>query len=226
MENNMQTDNTTAVQTAIDLACVFASPLLNSGQQRLGQLAIDVSLTVFSRMVLTDDADNATKIQALKSYLSNSSGWDNYKQDFYNFLATKRFDNLKTLLLENKVVWQGMEDSLPLIAAQWAQSAIWGVRFVQDVVSPKSNAPKQALYALLESPPQDFYETFFYGKAVRAVEDSCRIVAKAQRMNQDLLNDIAANKFLSVSEVQAKIQERRKEVQALGGKHNIPPGVE
>lgn len=222
----MQTDNTTAVQTAIDLACVFASPLLNSGQQRLGQVAIDVSLTVFSRMVLTDDADNFTKIQALKSYLSNSSGWDNYKQDFYNFLATKRFDNLKTLLLENKVVWQEMEGSLPLIAAQWAQSAIWGVRFVQDVVSPKSNAPKQALYALLENPPQDFYETFFYGKAVKAVENACRIVAKAQQMNQELLNDIASNNFLSVADVQTKIQERRNVVSGSAPAHGFPPGPE
>lgn len=222
----MQTDNTTAVQTSIDLAYLFANPLLNSGQLVLADLAIDVSLAVFSRAVLTDDTDSALQIEALKSYLSNSSGWDNYKQEFYNFLATNRFDNLKTLLLENKVMWQGMEDSLPSIAAQWAQSGIWGVRFAKDVVSPKSNAPKQALYALLENPPADFYETFFYGKAVRAVEESCKIVAKAQRMNQELLNDIASNNFLSVADVQAKIQERRNVVSGSAPAHGFPPGPE
>lgn len=223
----MQTDTTTAVQTAIDLACVFASPFLNAGQEKLGHLAIDVSLAVFSRMVLTDEADNAIKVQGLKSYLSNSNSVENYQQEFFNFLAFNDFDNLKTLIKEKLGDWPEINKSLPLIASQWSQNAQkWGVRFGKDVVSTNNTAKKQTLYTLLRDPPEDFYEMFFYNKAVRDVQMSNRVVRAAQRMNQDLLNDIASNNFLSVAEVQDKIQQRRKEVQSLGGKHNVPPGVE
>lgn len=224
----MQTDNTTAVQTAIDLACVFASPLLNSGQEKLGQLAIDVSLAVFSRMVLTDEADNAIKIQALKSYLSNSNGLKSYQHEFYKFLAFNDFDNLKTLLTENKVKWRGMEKNIPLIAKNWSQSfggPSVGVVFTEELTHGHFSQ-KQALYTLLKNPPEDFYETFFYAKALRVVETSNKLVESAQRMNEQLLNDIASQNFLSVADVQAKIQERRNEVKALGGKHNVPPGIE
>lgn len=223
----MQTDNTTAVQTSIDLACLFANPLLNSGQSTLARLAMDVSLTVFSRAVLTDEVDGALKIEALKSFLSNSTGLDNYKQEFYNFLANDDFSNLKTLLTENNVVWQIMENSLPSISAQWAQSNFgWGVRFNKDMVLTNNNAQKQALYALLENPPADFYETFFYNKAITAVERSNMIVAKAQHINQGLLNDIASNNFLSVADVQAKIQERRNVVSGSAPAYGFPPGPE
>lgn len=223
----MQTDNTTAVQTAIDLACVFASPLLNSGQQRLGQVAIDVSLTVFSRMVLTDDADNLTKIQALKSYLSNSNSVGHYEQEFCNFLGFNNFDNLRTLISENIGNWPEIEKILPLIFVQWAESTTkWGVKLLKDMVSTHQTFKKNSLYALLENPPQDFYETFFYNKAVQAVVTSNAIIQTAQRMNQELLNDIAANKFLSVAEVQAKIQERRNVVSGSAPAHGFPPGPE
>ena len=224
----MQTDNTTAVQTAIDLACLFANPLLNSGQQRLGQLAVDVSLAVFSRLVLTDDADNTLKIAALKSYLSNSNGLKSYQHEFYNFLETNDYDNLKTLLTENKVKWRGMEKNIPLIAKNWSQSlggSSVGVVFTEELTHGHFSQ-KQALYTLLKNPPEDFYETFFYGKALRSVETSNKLVESAQLMNQQLLKDIAAQNFLSVADVQAKIQERRNEVKALGGQRNIPPGVE
>lgn len=222
----MQTDTTTAVQTAIDLACVFASPFLNSGQEKLGHLAIDASLAVFSRMVLTDEADNAIKVQGLKSYLSNSNSVENYQQEFFNFLAFNDFDNLKTLIKEKLGDWPEINKSLLLIASQWSQNAHkWGVRFGKDVPTDNT-AKKQALYTLLRDPPEDFYEMFFYNKAVRDVQMSNKVVRAAQRMNQDLLNDIASNNFLSVAQVQDKIQQRRKEVQALGGKHNVPPGVE
>jgi len=224
----MQTDTTTAVQTAIDLACVFASPFLNSGQEKLGHLAIDVSLSVFSRMVLTDEADSAVKIDALKSYLSNSNGVENYQQEFYNFLAFNDFGNLKTLITENVGEWNEINKSLPLIASQWSQNANkWGVRFIKDVVSTNNNNKKQAMYALLRDPPEDFYEMFFYNKAVRDVQMSNQIVRTAQRMNQELLNDIASNNFLSVAQVQDKIQQRRKEVNT-GKKRSIrlPPGPE
>jgi len=223
----MQTDNTTAVQTAVDLACLFAKPLFNSGQTTLARFAIEVSLTVFSRAVLTDELDSTLKIEALKSYLSNSNSLENYQQDFHIFLATDNFANLKALFFEKNVVWHGMEQSLPSIAAKWAESTWgWGVRFAGDVVSPKSNAPKQALYALLENPPSDFYETFFYGKAVKAVEASNQIVETAQRMNQQLLEDIASQKFLSVAQVQAKIQERRNVVSGSAPSRSFPPGAE
>lgn len=224
----MQTDNTTAVQTAIDLACLFANPLLNSGQEKLGHLAIDVSLTVFSRMVLTDEVDGALKIDALKSYLSSSNSLQNYQQDFYNFLAADKFDNLKTLCIEQMGQWDEMEKSFPLIASHWAQSTIgWGARLPKDVVSTHNGAQKQALYNLLENPPADFYEMFFYGKAVNAVAAANKIVETAQRMNQELLKDIDAHTFLSVAEVQAKIQARRNEINT-GAKRSIhpPPGPE
>jgi len=223
----MQTDNTTAVQTAIDLACLFANPLFNSAQDRLARLAVDVSLTVFSRAVLTDDVDGALKIEALKSYLSNSNSLENYQQEFYNFLAGDNFSNLKALLLEHKVAWSGMEASFSSIAGQWAANTVgWGVKFTKDVVSTNNPAQKKAVYALLENPPLDFYETFFYGKAVKDVEVSNQIVETAQRMNQELLNDIAANKFLSVSEVQAKIQERRQQPNGSAPSRSFPPGAE
>lgn len=223
----MQTDNTTAVQTAIDLACLFANPLLNSGQEKLARLAIDVSLTVFSRMVLTDDADSTLKIDALKSYLSNSNGLVNYQQDFYNFLAADNFDNLKTLINENVGDFDGLEKKFPFIATEWAQSTSgWGVKLKQDMISTNRFALKSSFYALLENPPADFYETFFYGKSVRAVAAANEIVESAQRINQFLLNDIASQKFLSVAEVQAKIQERRNEVKGFGSARSLSPGAE
>lgn len=225
----MQTDNNTAVQTAIDLACLFANPLLNSAQAKLANLAIDVSLTVFSRAVLTDDMDGELKIEALKSYLSNSNSLGNYQQDFYNFLADDNFQNLEALLVENMGGWVGIEKTLPLIATQWAQSTIgWGVRFTKDVVTTNNTAQRTALYNLLQNPPADFYETFFYGKAVQAVEMSNQIFETAQRINQQLLEDIASQKFLSVAQVQSKIQERRNEVNIREDKRSIrlPPGAE
>lgn len=225
----MQTDNTTAVQTAIDLACLFAKPLFNSGQSTLARFSIEVALTVFSRAVLTDELDSTLKIEALKSYLSNSNELENYKSDFYMYLAATNFENLKTLFFEKNLTWQRMEQDLPTIAAQWAQSTFgWGVRFAKDVVSTNDPAQKKAVYALLENPPSDFYETFFYGKAVKAVEVSNQIVDSAQHMNQQLLEDIASQRFLSVAQVQEKIQERRNDVKLREDKRSIrlPPGPE
>lgn len=225
----MQTDNTTAVKTAIDLACLFAKPLFNSAQDRLANLAIDMSLTVFSRVVLTDQIDSEIKIEALKSYLSNSNSLDNYQQDFYNFLAGDGFANLKTLINENVGDFPGLENKFYFIATEWAQSTLgWGIKLNQDLISTNGLARKQAFYKLLENPPADFYETFFYGKAVRAVEASNQIVETAQRMNQQLLEDIASQKFLSVAQVQNKIQERRNEVNIREDKRSIrlPPGAE
>lgn len=224
----MQTDNTTAVQTAIDLACLFANPLLNSGQEKLARLAIDVSLTVFSRMVLTDEIDGEIKIEALKSYLSNSNSLQKHQQDFYNFLAADNCNNLKTLLDEKNIQWPQINNNIRWIASKWSQSTRqWGVAFEDsDLLTIKPAEQKQAFYTLLKNPPADFYETFFYGKAVGAVAAANEIVERAQRMNQELLNDIAAQKFLSVAEVQAKIQERRNVVSGSGPARSLPPGAE
>lgn len=224
----MQTDNTTAVQTAIDLACLFANPLLNSGQEKLARLAIDVSLTVFSRMVLTDEIDGEIKIEALKSYLSNSNSLQKHQQDFYNFLAADNCNNLKTLLDEKNIQWSQINNNIRWIASKWSQSTRqWGVAFEDsDLLTIKPAEQKQAFYTLLKNPPANFYEMFFYGKAVKAVETSNKIVETAQRMNQELLADIAAQKFLSVAEVQAKIQERRNVVSGSGPARSLPPGAE
>lgn len=81
----MQIDSNEAIQHAIELSDLFAQPLFSSGRQQLGELAIEVGLAVFSRMILSDDPNVQKYTQSAKIGLKNNSSYvdgSNSTKDF------------------------------------------------------------------------------------------------------------------------------------------------
>ena len=170
----MQIDTTDSIAHAIELADLFAKPLFDSGRPQLGNLAIEMGLAVFSRMVLSDEENIEQQIENAKIYLKNHSAYMLHRQDFVAFLKTDDFANLKALVEETNVS-QELKKSIEVFGYYRDAAENWDGLTYNTPYLTTHDATRNFADMLFNNPPADFYETFLYAKAVNVVTEAAKL---------------------------------------------------
>ena len=165
----MQIDATEAMQHAIELADLFAKPLFDCGRPQLGNMAVEMGLAVFSRMVLSDSKNSERHIECTKIYLRHHNSYILHRKDFADFLKTDDFGNLRALVHENTGSPE-LEKSLSFNGYYKHLAENWdGLTYDAPFLTTQKET-RDFAQTLFNNPPSDFYETFLYAKAVNTIE--------------------------------------------------------
>ena len=170
----MQIDTTESIAHAIEMADLFAKPLFDSGRPQLGDLAIEMGLAVFSRMVLSDEENIQQHIKNAKIYLKNHSSYMLHRQDFMDFLKTDDFANLKALVEETNAS-EELKKSLEFNGYYRHAAENWDGLTYDTPYLTTIDATRNFAQMLFNNPPADFYETFLYAQAVNVVTEAAKL---------------------------------------------------
>lgn len=165
----MQIDSNEAMQQAIELSDLFAQPLFSSGRQQLGELAIEIGLAVFSRMILSDDPNIEKYAQNAKIELKNNNSYVVHKKQFQSFLKADNYSNLKALVDELGAS-QTLEQSIEFSGYYKDIAENWDGRVYDTPYLTTNDATRKFVSTVFNNPPSNFYETFLYAKAMKVVE--------------------------------------------------------